>query len=80
MQQRFVFKDKEGNDLNIITDMGQVAALLHDKELVKPMDGANLELYLITNHMKINVDGVEYIHQGCSWGISDPEMYVYKQI
>lgn len=78
--QHFIFKDKEGNDLKIVSDIGQVAAMLQDPELVKPMDGSNLEVYLVANHMKIIVEGVEYIHKGCSWGIANPEVYVYQQI
>ena len=80
MNQQFVFRDKDGRDLQVVTDMGQVAALLQDEEFVNPMDGASLERYLITHHMKVKIDGVEYIHKGCSWGICEPELYVYKQI
>lgn len=78
--QQFIFKDKEGKNLIIVSDMGQVAAMLQDTELVKPMNGSDLEMYLVTNHMQIIVEGVVYIHKGCSWGITNPEIYVYQQI
>lgn len=80
MEQQFIFKDKEDNVLQIVRDLGQVAAILKDAELVKPMDGATLEMYLFMHHMKINVGGIDYMHNGCSWGINQPDVFVYKQI
>ena len=40
IEQQFIFKDKNGNELQTITDMGQIAAMFKDPELNKPMDGA----------------------------------------
>lgn len=80
MDQQFIFKDKNDNELQTISDMGLIAAMFNDTELIKPMDGAALEMYLFTHHMRVYIDGIEYHHKGCSWGINKPEVFVYKQV
>lgn len=80
IEQQFFFKDKNGNELQTINDMGLIAVMFNDSELIKPMDGAALEMYLVTHHMKVYIDGIEYHHNGCSWGINQPDVFVYTQV
>lgn len=80
IEQQFIFKDKNGRELQTITDMGLIAAMFNDRELINPMDGAALEMYLVTHHMRVYIDGIEYHHTGCSWGINKPEVFVYEQV
>lgn len=80
IEKQFIFQDKEGNPLRTITDMGQIAAIFNDPELIKTMDGASLEMYLLTHHMRVYIDSVEYQHKGCSWGINQPDVFIYKQV
>lgn len=80
IEQQFIFKDKNENELQVISDMGLIAAMFNDPELIKPMDGAILEMYLVTHHMRVYIAGIEYHHNGCSWGINQPDVFIYKQV
>lgn len=76
----FIIKDKNGNVSYQTDSLNDVAQTLRAPELLKVNKGDELEMAMVSKFYKVQFGDKLYIHQGCSFGINQPDTFIYMEV
>ena len=58
----------------------EFAGLLNDEQIMNCENEAVLEFYLVTNHMRVTIDGEQYKHKGTTWSAYHLPVFTFVKI